>query len=34
MLRMLAADRGEIGSLARECRFGMGIGDGVREEGT
>ena len=34
MLRMLAADLGEIGSSAGECRGGIGTGDGVREEGT
>ena len=31
---MLAADRGEIGLSARVCQEGMGIGDGVRDEGT
>ena len=31
---MLAADRGEIGLSANVCREGMGIGDGVRDEGT
>ena len=31
---MLAADRGEMGLSASVCREGIGIGDGVRDEGT